>query len=116
MTDNPTQLVLQIPEGTRLHGLYWRGVGWGAILSCQPLFWPSKYRETFADLRPPEPKFHSCSAGSEGQTTAQNAIDLAFEKLKLTMSQLDGITRAPTAVTSASVKKEADDLLKLLGL
>lgn len=88
-------LTVTIPDGADFYGLYFRQGKWGAILACTPLYWPSQYRRTFFDLRPPEPKFHSCSSGSDGCATPQAAIDLAFEKLQLSMAMLDGITRAP---------------------
>lgn len=96
------KLEVEIPKGADFHGLYCRHGKWGAILACTPLYWPSKYRQTFLDLRPPEPKFHSCSSGSTGCDTPQAAIDLAFEKLQASMAMLDGITRAPTRRHSSS--------------
>lgn len=88
------KIELDLPPGTTLTGVYLRGDGWGAIVRCTPGFWPSKYRQTFADLRPPEPKYHECSGASAGCSSAQAAIDLAYEKMVLTMNYLDGITRA----------------------
>lgn len=89
------KIELNLPDGTMLYGVYLRGNGWGAVVHCTPGFWPSKYRQTFADLRPPgEPKYHQCSGASEGCPNAQAAIDLAYEKMVLNMNQLDGIIRA----------------------
>lgn len=93
------KIELDLPAGTRLYGVYLRGDGWGAIVSCTPGVWPSKYHQTFADMRPPgEPKYHQCSGASAGCPTAQAAIDLAYEKMVLNMQMLDGITRAAPAV------------------
>lgn len=91
------KLEINLPDGVEFCGLYLRQGKWGAIVRCTPLHWPSRYRATFSDLRPPEPKFHSCSSGSDGCDSAQSAIDTAVEKLMATMSYLDGITRAPVA-------------------
>jgi hypothetical protein len=87
------KIELNLTDGTMLTGVYLRGDGWGAIVRCTPGFWPSKYRQTFADLRPPEPKYHECSGAAAGCNTAQAAIDLAYEKMVLTMKFLDGIIR-----------------------
>lgn len=87
------KLEVDLPEGTTFCSLYFRNVGWGAIVRCTPGFWPSKYRQTFADLRPPEPKYHECSGASDGCATAQQAIDRAYEKMVLNMNMLDGIVR-----------------------
>lgn len=96
------KLEVTLPDGVIFHGLYRRGTGWGAILSCQPGFWPSKYVSTFKDLNPPTAPFHSCSIGSDNCASAQEAIDKAFEKLKLTMAYLDGITRTDPRPNRAS--------------
>lgn len=88
------KIELNLPDGTLLTALYQRGPGWGAIVRSLDGFWPSRYRETFKDLRPPEPKFHSCSGASAGCVTMQEAIDVAYEKMVLNMNYLDGITRA----------------------
>jgi hypothetical protein len=83
---------LDIPEGIRLHDLHWRGHGWGAVVSCAPGHWPSRYRENFRHLMPPGTNlYHEQSAGSDGCISAQQAIDAACERLIAGMRQLDGI-------------------------
>lgn len=94
---------LLIPDGAEFNALYRRDGTWGCILYCTPNFWPSAYRENFADLRPPEPRFHSCSGASAGCKTPQEAIDLAFEKMKLNMAFLDGIPRPQKPVDTAVI-------------
>lgn len=89
------KLELNLPDGVRLRGLYLTATGWGAVLSCTPGFWPSRYAKTFADVRSPHyPAYHSCSTGSTGCASPQAAIDTAFDKLRHTMDYLDGIQRA----------------------
>lgn len=100
------KLEVDLPDGVRFHGLYHRGSGWGAILACQPGFWPSKYVHTFKNMNPPTAPFHSCSCGSDGCASAQEAIDLAFEKLKLTMNYLDGLTRNDPRPNQASTQAD----------
>lgn len=101
------KLEIDLPDGVRFHGLFRRGDGWGAILACEPLYWPSTYRQNFIDLRPPEPKFHSCSCGDYGYASAQAAIDGTFEKLKLVMARLDGLAPPAKPTKSAEPKLNA---------
>lgn len=99
-----------------LVALYLRGEGWGANVRCTPGFWPSKYRQNFAALRPPEPKYHECSGASAGCASAQAAIDLAYEKMVLTMKYLDGVPPPPTATAPRPVDTSVIAGLDLGGL
>lgn len=78
------KLEIDLPPGVLFHGLFYRGDGWGAIIRCQDGFWPTKHGG-----------FHSCSAASYGCSSKELAISVAFDKLKLSMEQLDGYARVP---------------------
>jgi hypothetical protein len=78
------KIELDIPDGVDFHGLFYRGDGWGAILACTKDFWPTQYGT-----------FHTCSAASYGCSSKELAITVAFNKIKIAMSQIDGYIRTP---------------------
>lgn len=76
------KIEIEVPDGAVFHGIFYRGDGWGAILRCADNFWPTKHGT-----------FHTCSSASYGCSSKELAIAVAFDKLKLSMEQLDGYAR-----------------------
>ena len=110
-------LTLVIPERCRLYGIYLRQGGWGAIVSADRS-WPNRLAEALGRAGLDLGSTHEgVSSGSEGQASPQEAIDEAYRKMVLTIERLDNEKPwfSPKPDSSA-VKKEADDLLKFLGI
>lgn len=78
------KIEIEVPDGVIFCGIFSRGDGWGALVRCEPGFWPTKHGT-----------FHTCSTASYGCSSKELAISVAVEKLKLVMAQLDGYARAP---------------------